>query len=141
MKKITALLVALAVFATTAFAAPMSVAASLPEPVQTVASSADLDALFADINAVALTNEEAAAVEGEAIPPHIWATIINVAWSATKSAGVWGAVGGTLGALAGVFDVFYHGSSPWTILSYAGIGASAAFPVGYFIGAISYFGK
>ena len=94
MKKITALLVALAVFATTAFAAPISVAASLPEPVQTVASSVDTDlnALFADVNAVALTNEEAAAVEGDGIIP----ILIQAAWYATKTAGVWGAVGGTL---------------------------------------------
>jgi hypothetical protein len=39
-------------FATTTFAAPVSVAASLTEPAQTVASSADLDALFADVQAV-----------------------------------------------------------------------------------------
>ena len=85
MKKITALLVALAVFATTAFAAPISVAASLPEPVQTVASSVDTDlnALFADVNAVALTNEEAAAVEGEgpiaAAAGAIVGTVVGVA--------------------------------------------------------------
>ncbi|MDR1325525.1 MAG: hypothetical protein LBK00_05765 [Treponema sp.] len=69
MKKITALLVALSLFATTAFAAPLSVAASLSTPAQTVTSGAgaDLDALFTDVAAVPLTNAEAQAVEGEGI--------------------------------------------------------------------------
>jgi hypothetical protein len=65
MKKITALLVALALFATTAFAAPISVVASLPESAQTMVSSTDLDDLFADVSAVALTDIEAQTVEGD----------------------------------------------------------------------------
>ena len=90
MKKVVSLLVALALFATTAFAAPVSVAASLPEPVQTVASSADLDALFADVNAVALTEEEAQAVEGEGI------------FGAIIFGGFGACVGGFLGLTVGV---------------------------------------
>jgi hypothetical protein len=69
MKKIISLMVALALFASTAFAAPISVAASFVEPVtaQTVSpsASADIDALFADVDAVPLTDSEAQAVEGE----------------------------------------------------------------------------
>jgi LytS/YehU family sensor histidine kinase len=69
MKKAVSLLVALALFATTAFAAPLSVAASFPEPAQTVTSSAstDIEALFADVAAVPLTDEEAQSVEGEGV--------------------------------------------------------------------------
>ena len=81
MKKIVSLLVVLALFASTAFAAPVSVAASLPEPTQTVTPSADLDALFADVNAVPLTDIEAQAVEGD------------------------GPVGAVIGAIAGVVIV------------------------------------
>ena len=83
MKKITALLVALALSASTAFAAPISIAASLPEPAQTVASSADLDALFADVNAAALTEEEATAVEGEGLFGNIFACITAAVTTAT----------------------------------------------------------
>jgi hypothetical protein len=69
MKKIVALLMVLALFSTTVFAAPLSVAASLGEPAQakTVASSAvdEFDTLFADVQAVALTDLEASEVEGD----------------------------------------------------------------------------
>jgi hypothetical protein len=89
MKKIVALLMALALFSTTVFAAPLSVAASLGAPTQakTVATSLadkanasqtdslssneviittddDFDMLFSDVNAVALTSDEASNVEG-----------------------------------------------------------------------------
>jgi hypothetical protein len=85
MKKAVSLLVALALFATTAFAAPVSVAASLPEPAQTVVSgeqtapeafsaideTGDLfaDALFADVGGTPLTTTEAGQVDGGCIPP------------------------------------------------------------------------
>jgi hypothetical protein len=78
MKKAVSLLVALALFATTAFAAPVSVA-SLPEPAQTVTSSAstDIEALFADVAAVPLTDEEAAVVEGEGVFGLLVAAVVN----------------------------------------------------------------
>jgi hypothetical protein len=89
MKKIVSLLVAMALFATTAFAAPLSVAASFVEPTQaqTIVSSeqtriapeafsaidetGDLfaDALFADVGATQLTLAEADQVDGGCIPP------------------------------------------------------------------------
>ena len=81
-KKIVAVLVVLAIFSTSVFAAPVSVAASIPEPAQTVVSSeqtqeapeafsaidetGDLfaDALFADVGGTPLTTTEADQVEG-----------------------------------------------------------------------------
>jgi hypothetical protein len=71
MKKIISLMVALALFASTAFAAPISVAASFVEPIsaQTVSASGstDIDDLFGDVAAVPLTDSEAQAVEGVGI--------------------------------------------------------------------------
>jgi hypothetical protein len=62
----------MAVFSTTVFAAPLSLAGSLDTTSsefslagQTSAPYDGLDALFADVNAVALTDEEAAAIEGD----------------------------------------------------------------------------
>ena len=93
-KKIVAVLVILAIFSTSVFAAPASVAASLPEPVQTVVSSeqtqeapeafsaidetGDLfgDTLFADVGGIPLTAAETEQVEGGVIPP---AVVIAVA--------------------------------------------------------------
>lgn len=81
-KKIVAVLVILAIFSTSVFAAPASVAASLPESAQTVVSSeqtqeaseafsaidetGDLfaDALFANVAATQLTQAELEQVEG-----------------------------------------------------------------------------
>jgi hypothetical protein len=83
MKKIVSLLVALALCATTAFAAPLSVAASFVEPVtaQTVSAGANAD-LFADVAAVPLTDSEAQAVEGEGVFGAIF-TVLTVASSST----------------------------------------------------------
>jgi hypothetical protein len=96
MKKITALLVALSLFATTAFAAPLSVAASLSTPAQTGVSSeqtriapeafsaidetGDLfaDALFADVGGIPLTTAEADQVDGGCIIPPLPMIIVAV---------------------------------------------------------------
>ncbi|MHB9293982.1 hypothetical protein Holit_03104 [Hollandina sp. SP2] len=74
MKKVISVLVIMAVFSTTLFAAPLSVAGSWDKPSQEVSrtelsAKADMlnefDDLFVEVNAVALTTEEAQAVEGE----------------------------------------------------------------------------
>jgi hypothetical protein len=88
-KKIVAVLVILALFSTSVFAAPLSVTASFSEPVQTVVSSeqtqeapeafsaidetGDLfaDTLFADVGGIPLTTTEAGQVEGGGIVPLI----------------------------------------------------------------------
>jgi hypothetical protein len=81
MKKAVSLLVALALFASTAFAVPLSVAASLPESAaaQTVTSSvsADIDDLFADVNAVPLTDIEAQTIKGEGTFGLLVAAVVN----------------------------------------------------------------
>jgi hypothetical protein len=72
MKKVIAILTIMAVFSTAVFAAPLSVAGSLGTTSseitlagQTSVGPNGLDELFADVNATALTDEEAAAVEGD----------------------------------------------------------------------------
>jgi hypothetical protein len=124
MKKIIALTVALALFASTAFAAPISVAASLVEPVtaQTVSpsASADLDALFSDVTAVPLTDSEAQAVEGEGFFGALIGAVIGVVIglgcglvvgviTGDVSAGVIGGVtgGATVGAIGGAFGTAF----------------------------------
>ncbi|MDR2447788.1 MAG: hypothetical protein LBD58_10980 [Treponema sp.] len=68
MKKVIALMVIMAIFSTTAFAAPLSVAGSqdaLSEQISLSSLSFETDAaLFADVQAAALTSEEAQDVEG-----------------------------------------------------------------------------
>jgi uncharacterized membrane protein len=95
IKKITALLVALALFASTAFAAPLSVAAEFgyPAPVQTGASSEQVpeafsaidetgdffaDALFAGVGGIPLTAAEADQVEGDGAAAVIAAVVVVV---------------------------------------------------------------
>jgi hypothetical protein len=72
MKKVIAVLTMMAVFSTAVFAAPLSVAGSLGTTSsefsltgQTSAGPNGFDDLFADVNAAALTEEEALAVEGD----------------------------------------------------------------------------
>jgi hypothetical protein len=66
MKKVVALMVIMAVFSTTAFAAPLSVAGSSDTLSEEISLSSQSEAdLFADVDSVALTSEEAQAVEGE----------------------------------------------------------------------------
>ena len=97
MKKIIALFVAMAFFSTTVFAAPLSLAGSLGTQPNEFALAGQLSVgghdgfgdLFADVDAVALTQEEAQAVEGEG---SIGVAILSTAL---------GAAGGFLGGLAG----------------------------------------
>lgn len=75
MKKVISVLVIMAVFSTTVFAAPLSVAGSWDKQSQKVSPRSELSAtadalnefddLFGDVQAVALTTEEAQTVEGE----------------------------------------------------------------------------
>jgi hypothetical protein len=74
MKKVVSVLMIMAVFSTVAFAAPLSVADSLDTLSReitrtelTTASLSEANDLFADVQAVSLTVEEAEAVEGEGI--------------------------------------------------------------------------
>jgi hypothetical protein len=86
MKKVIAVMVIMAVFSTTVFAAPLSVAGSLDKTslegfrselsIKTDSHN-DFDDLFADVQAVALTTEEAQNVEGEGIFGIIGAAIIG----------------------------------------------------------------
>jgi hypothetical protein len=103
MKKIISLLVILALFASTAFAVPLSVAASFPEPTQTVVSSEQTqavseafsaidetgnlfaDALFADVGGTPLTTSEAQLVDG-GIPIPLIIVAVVVAVSASSCA-------------------------------------------------------
>jgi hypothetical protein len=75
----------MAVFSTAVFAAPLSVAGSLDTASsefslagQTSADPNGFDDLFADVNAAALTQKEAAAVEGDGIYSYFVASIINL---------------------------------------------------------------
>ncbi|MDR0556634.1 MAG: hypothetical protein LBG43_02000 [Treponema sp.] len=65
MKKVIALIVIMAIFSTTAFAAPLSVAGSSDalSAETSLSSQSDVD-LFADVHVAALTPEQAQAVEG-----------------------------------------------------------------------------
>jgi hypothetical protein len=72
MKKVIAFLTIMAVFSTAVFAAPLSVAGSpgttpceFSLAGQTSVAPNGFDDLFADVNAAVLTQEEAAAVEGD----------------------------------------------------------------------------
>ena len=81
MKKVIALLVVMAVFSTTVFAAPLSsVAGSVDMPsreTSRIELSANTDDLFADVRAVALTTEEAQAVEGEGWGGYFVSCVLN----------------------------------------------------------------
>jgi outer membrane murein-binding lipoprotein Lpp len=123
MKKIIALTVALTFFATTTFAAPVSAAASLPEPAQTVSAdlNADLDALFADVNAAALTDEEAQAVEGEGLFGALLAGLAG------------GVVGFAYGAFAGIAVGLITGDVKAAVAG----GAAGGAALGAFVGAVS----
>jgi outer membrane lipoprotein SlyB len=93
MKKVIALMVIMAIFSTTAFAAPLSVAGSqdaLSGEISLSSQSFETEAvLFADIQSAALTSEEAQAVEGEG-------------WLNALISGVIGAaIGGLTGAASG----------------------------------------
>lgn len=83
MKKVIALLIILAVLSTTLFAAPVSVAGSWnkssSEFTRIDQSFGAPDDLFADVNAVALTPEEALAVEGEGWLSCLVAAVISTA--------------------------------------------------------------
>jgi hypothetical protein len=60
MKKVIAVMVIMALFSTTVFAAPLSVAGSLEQTsLEGFRSGNDFEDLFADVNAVALILEEA----------------------------------------------------------------------------------
>ncbi|MDR2446580.1 MAG: hypothetical protein LBD58_04735 [Treponema sp.] len=89
MKKVIALMVIMAIFSTTAFAAPLSVADSqdaLSEEISLSSQTFETDAdLFADIQPAALTSEEAQAVEGEG-----WLNAL-----------ISGAIGSVIGGLTG----------------------------------------
>jgi hypothetical protein len=66
MKKVIVVMVIMAMFSTTVFAAPLSAAGSLDKTsLEGFRSDNDFDDLFADVNAVALTIEEVQNVEGE----------------------------------------------------------------------------
>jgi outer membrane lipoprotein SlyB len=112
MKKTISLMVALALFASTAFAAPISVAASLDEPVtaQTVVSSEqaqtapelfsatdESDTLFVNVRAVALTEAEASGIEGDGLFGAIFGAIVGGAVGAATG----GSTGAATGAIAG----------------------------------------
>lgn len=110
MKKIIAILMVLALFSTSVFAAPLSVSASLDSPVPVDDKSEAIkgfsfeDDLFTGVQAVALTDEEAAAVEGE---------------------GPWGAFFGAIGgAIIGIVDWAVNGNGNWqTVIEPAAAGA------------------
>jgi hypothetical protein len=104
MKKIITLLVILAIFATSAFAVPVSGVDSLnaiqtdtaemsgnqTETAPELFSAVDeLDALFADVQAVALTDTEASEIEGAGPVGAFFGAIVG------------GAVGGAAGAVGG----------------------------------------
>jgi hypothetical protein len=69
MKKVVSVLAIMAVFSTAVFAAPLSLAGSLDtssrEVVSGIEAFGDFEDLFTDVQAVALTDNEAQAVEGE----------------------------------------------------------------------------
>jgi hypothetical protein len=97
MKKVISVLVIMAVFSSAVFAAPLSVAGSLDTSSREVSYSAgslgpemfnDSNDLFADVEAVALTDTEAAEVEGEG-----WLGAL---------------VGGFVGSVIGLIDCGIH---------------------------------
>jgi outer membrane lipoprotein SlyB len=90
MKKVIALMVIMAMFSTTVFATPLSVAGSSDALSGEISLSSQSDAdLFADVQAAALTPEEVQAVEGEG-------------WFNALISGICGGiVGGIAGAIGG----------------------------------------
>jgi hypothetical protein len=93
MKKVIAFLTIMAVFSTAVFAAPLSVAGSLDTASsefslagQPSADPNGFDDLFADVNAAALTEEEALAVEGEGWFSGLISGIVTVAKVASNVA-------------------------------------------------------
>jgi hypothetical protein len=86
MKKVIAVLMIMAVFSTSVFAAPLSVAGSMYNSSKEVSrfdlssktdALNDFDDLFADVQASALTAEEAKAVEGEGLFGWICSAIVG----------------------------------------------------------------
>jgi hypothetical protein len=93
MKKVISVLVIMAVFSTAVFAAPLSIAGSLDISSREVSRTelasktegfSEFDDLFADVQAVALTTEEAQAVEGEGF----WGAVIGGIVGAVSSTAV-----------------------------------------------------
>jgi hypothetical protein len=115
MKKVVSVLAIMAVFSTAVFAAPLSLAGSLDtssrEGVSGIEAFSDFEDLFADVQAVALTDSEAQAVEGEGI--------------------VGGFLGFSLGFAAGALSGYYGGGGLGGAIS-GGIG------IGLLTGAIGF---
>jgi hypothetical protein len=115
MKKIVAVLVVLALFTSTVFAGPVS-RASLIDTVKTVKVDtapgfADNANLFGDVQAPALSDTEAAAVEGDGWFEAIFGGIANGLAGAFVGLANGGIVGAILGGLGGVAIGAYTG---WT---------------------------
>jgi hypothetical protein len=119
MKKVVAVLVVLALFTGTVFAAPLSPAGSI-DTVETDRVEAPGFAgndLFADVRATALTTEEAQAVEGEGVAGAIGGAIVGSGFggyigmgigtmtgNANKGMNIGATVGAILGGIAdGIF--------------------------------------
>jgi uncharacterized protein (UPF0210 family) len=86
MKKVISVLVIMAVFSTTLFAAPLSLTGSTDQQSRETYQSefafkAEVleDDLFAEVQAVALTPEEAQAVEGEGLISCIVSAVVSTA--------------------------------------------------------------
>jgi hypothetical protein len=113
MKKVISVLVIMAVFSTTLFAAPLSIAGSLDKPSQDesrselsarVDSLNEFDDLFAGVNAVPLTTEEAQAVEGEGLFGAIFGAAVGAFIGAVTGEPTTAAAGAAVGvALGGIF--------------------------------------
>jgi hypothetical protein len=100
MKKFIAVLLVLVAFSTAAFAAPAVPGTAIEKGFSTTAECVTAECttvtrnvafggfsedLFASVNAVALTETQAAEVEGEAIPIIVWAIVaVAVALTATS---------------------------------------------------------
>jgi uncharacterized protein YcfJ len=108
MKKVIAVLVIMGVFSTTLFAAPLSVAGSWDTSSQEVSRTElsakadalnEFDDLFADVQAVALTPEEATAVEGDGFFGAIFGAAVGAFIGASTGDPTSAAVGAALGGI------------------------------------------
>jgi outer membrane lipoprotein SlyB len=99
MRKSITLLVVLAIFATSAFAASVSGTEVSGDQTGTALFSAvdESDSLFANVGAVALTEAEASEIEGEGLFGALWGAIVG----AVVGAATGGSTGAAAGAVAG----------------------------------------